>query len=71
MKFYLVKRNNYDYDEYVSFVVRAKSAKTARKLASGACGYGRGEFLDPAKSTCVVLPAEGPAAVVHDHYRSG
>ena len=53
------------YDTVDGFVVRAKSAQQARQLAAAnRMNEGAQFWLDPALSTCRVLPVDGPADVI-------
>lgn len=54
-----------DADEAYGFVVRAKSAKSARRLAGEQAGdEGPGAWLDEKRSDCVTLSHDGPEIVL-------
>lgn len=67
MHFWLLKLNGpADYDSACAFVVRAESARRARVLVAESSEVGltpgdegRAPWLDPERSTCVMLAAEG------------
>ncbi len=62
MKLYLLQNPDHDdrkHDIACGFVIRAKSPKEARKIASQQCGdEGPGTWLDPEMSSCLRIPVE-------------
>jgi hypothetical protein len=71
---YLIERiGNTDYDEHAGFVIRADTAKKARKLAGTVPGSMSEAdlWLDPTRSTCSILKHEGPEEVILEDYRAG
>jgi hypothetical protein len=56
------------YDEAQGFVIRAHSEQTARALATARhledYNVDGSAFLDPKKSTCEVVPVEGPDGII-------
>lgn len=73
MKLYILKqRKDVDYDETGAVVVRANSPRTARAIASQVKGdEGSDAWLDPKRTSCSELRADGPAAVVCRDFRAG
>lgn len=81
MNLYLIERNAYDWDQYVSGVVAAPSPRAARKAAAAEMGSEhwsgtpRKEWLDPCKSACrkigTYTGSRRVAHVVHYHFHAG
>ena len=74
MKLYKIERTTkIDYDEYDSFVIRAKNEQHARKLAKQANGIHSlaDEWLDPATSTVEVLTPKGEAGIILGSFNAG
>ena len=66
MKLYVLNRiEPASYDEARSMVVRARSPKAARKIASGFRGdEGTEAWLDPTTTTCEELKTDGPEKLI-------
>lgn len=61
----LTRKDDAGWGEAEGFVVRARSAREARKIASGFSGYeGRHIWTSAEKSECVSLDSEGTPGVV-------
>ncbi len=69
MKLYVLTRRHRYHDEAVAFVVRAKSPRAARRMASQHCGdEGPDKWMDTYSVTCKELRAEGkPKIIVRDY----
>ena len=74
MKLYILQAvNEWDpwYDTAMAFVVRAKSPKAARELASRDAGEeGSGVWLDSTLTSCRCLSERGVAKVLIRDYRA-
>lgn len=74
MKLWLLKRNEYSYDETESYVICAKTEDKARKLAKkDHCkteGFPADEWTDPTKSTCEEVSLEKPK-IIHSQFNNG
>ncbi len=69
---WVLKRDEHGYDESDGFVVRAASEHEARKIASVNAGYeGRSVWLDASKSSCEVVPPDGPSGLIFSGFRPG
>lgn len=59
MKLYLVLANNYSWDDYIGFVIRAKNETHAREIAAGKDDNWRGtpgiKWMKPEKVSVVAL----------------
>lgn len=73
MPLYLIERkNDIGWDEMISQLIRAKSQKEARKLASENTGdEGAGVWLDKSRSTIEIISPKGKSCVIMDHYKHG
>lgn len=74
MFLYLLRRNEPDYDEYDAHLVRAANEHDARLIASfGAkmTNEDPKEWLDAAKSTCVLVTPEGIEEVILSSFNAG
>ena len=71
MKLWLVVAKEYSWDEYIGFVVRAGSSKTARKLCSEAEPDFKDRWLDPKQSTCSWIQDTGKAEIILESYQAG
>jgi hypothetical protein len=73
MPLYLIERtDDICFDEMVRQLVRAKSQKEARKLASENIGdEGVGVWLDKSRSTIEIISSKGKSCVIMDHYKNG
>ena len=60
------------YDKAFAFVVRAKTVKDARQIASLSCGdEGKKAWLSPYHSTCKELKADGPEETIIRDFARG
>ena len=72
MKLWRLERATCDYDEMLGFVIRAKTALDARRIASEKRGTeSKIEWLDVLKSTCVEIEQEGEECVILDSFNAG
>ena len=73
MALYLLKRNEFDYDEYNAHLVRASCEHDARVIASlvRPSDEDTSEWLDAAKSTCVCVTADGEEQVILSSFNAG
>jgi hypothetical protein len=75
MNLYLVESiEGVGYDEYDGFVVRARSASLARKMAQAECvNYQTEVFTDPEKSKLTLLASNAPydAGIVLSSFNAG
>ena len=71
MKLFLLKRNEYSYDETESYVICAKTELKARELAKeGYCeteGFGSDQWTDP---TCEEISLKKPK-IIHSQFNAG
>lgn len=73
MNLYLLRRNEFDYDEYDAHLIRASCEYDARLIASKIAKTTEDprEWLDAAKSTCVCVTAEGIEEVILSSFNAG
>lgn len=77
MNLYILDRLDADdtgvtYDAYDGHVIRAESESDARRLASECRGdEGPDVWLDPSRSSCMVLAADGPPGVILSDFHAG
>lgn len=73
MKLYLLRRRDYDYDEFDAHLVRASCEQQARAIAAKAVSRHeeRNEWLDADKSTCECVTAEGVEEVILSSFNAG
>lgn len=74
MKLWLLKKLDEEvgWDEYAGFVIRAPTSDEARQIANAETFCSQvGEFLDPRKTSCEELKAEGPTEVILSDFRAG
>ena len=74
MKLWLVERTDeWDYDQYSGFVIRADSEETARALANEKGGWpGRyTSWTAPSNIRCVELTADGEAGIILHSFHAG
>lgn len=73
MNLYLLRRRDYDYDEFDAHLVRASCEQRARVIAAKAVSQNedRNEWLDAAKSTCVCVTADGEEQVILSSFNAG
>lgn len=67
-------RDAVDYDEYDAYVVRAETEDEARALAEALAYIGHDRwrhFLDPAKTTCEAIAADGPSEIIVESFNAG
>jgi hypothetical protein len=71
--YFLESKRGQIYDTALAQIVRAKSAKHARKVAATAClNEGKDVWLSPTQSTCRILKTEGKAeCIMRDHFIEG
>lgn len=83
--YYLETKSAVDYDEYDSFVVRAKDERAARHLLVTAkydirdfdspcvqlSASQREVFASEKGSTCTLLPSRGPARIICSSFNAG
>ena len=68
MKLYQIKRKeSADFEAYDGFIILAKTAAEARKIATEKSGYEG--FLDPKKSACSQVDMSGKSRIVLKDYR--
>jgi hypothetical protein len=77
MKLWLLERDMFQaamviYDANNGFVIRAETEQHAREIASEQPGdEGRATWLDPRRSKCRELTADGPQEVVLRDFNAG
>lgn len=72
MKLYLLKSlEGFEYDEYDSFVVRARGEGDARNLANGCEPGSNGRWLSDERSSCVVINGKGERGMVIGSFNAG
>lgn len=73
MKLWLITTEEYSWDDYKGFVVRAETEDQARTMAEGEAGtYSNGSvFADKTKSKCEEIKAKGEAGVILDSFNAG
>ena len=73
MALYLLKRNEFDYDEYNAHLVRASCEHDARVIASlvRPSDEDPSEWLDADKSSCVLISPEGSEEVIMSSFNAG
>lgn len=73
MPLYLLRRRDYDYDEFDAHLVRASCEQRARVIAAEAVSRheDRNEWLDAAKSTCECVTADGEEQVILSSFNAG
>jgi hypothetical protein len=59
------------YDEYDSFVVRAKSEEEARELANIEAGFQKDIWLDSDKVLCNEIYLDGDPEIICSSYNAG
>lgn len=71
-KLWLISRNDSMYDEWDAFVIRAKSAQEARRIASLFCTkYGVHSFKSSEHSQCAAIKLEGESEVILGSFNAG
>jgi len=70
---YLLRRNEFDYDEFDAHLVRASCEQQARVIAAKSVSRheDRNEWLDATKSTCVCVTADGEEQVILSSFNAG
>lgn len=73
MRLFVLRRNDKPrYDEYDTFVIRAKSHKHARQMASEShADEGPDIWLDELLTTCETLPTKGALAIIVGSFNAG
>ena len=72
MALYLVKRHEFDYDEYDAHLVRASSEREARKIAAAKNHReDSDEWLNDFKSSCVLISPGGLNEVILSSFNAG
>ena len=75
MKIYLLTRNEYvGYDESIAFIVRANSAKEARKLVNDLPNLDMAEgniWQDTKRTKCRQIKTEGSKGVILRSFKNG
>lgn len=72
MNLYLVKRYEFDYDEYEAHLIRASSEREARKIAAAKNTHeDSDEWLNDLKSSCVLITPEGIEEVILSSFNAG
>ena len=76
MKLWLLERTSYKdkprYDVQRAVVIRAETEAAAREDATKTAGdEGEAVWLDPSKSTCEELTADGPPGLVIQDFNAG
>ena len=69
MKLWLIKTEEYGYDDFDGFVIRAETEKQARDLALKESN--QSVFADASRSSCVEIFAEGNSEIVLGSYNAG
>jgi len=70
MALYLLKRNEFDYDEYNAHLVRASSECEARKIAAN-YHEDPDEWLNVLKSSCKLISTDGANEVILSSFNAG
>lgn len=65
----LVNEDDWNYDTYIGFVIRARDEASARALAVQKSKDM--EWNDAARTRCVELDRKGPEEIVLDSFRAG
>ena len=73
MKLFLLTRDNYTWDEYDAFVIRAKNEDEARKLAAkeGERSFESVHWLDKTVSTCEEIKIKGDKEIILSSFNAG
>lgn len=73
MNLYLLRRRDYDYDEYDAHLIRASCEQQARLIAAGTITRHEdpNEWLDADKSTCELVTADGEEQVILSSFNAG
>ena len=67
MRLYILKMKRAEdvaYDDTDKVVVRAETAREARKIAATGPGFNKKHFLDVTKTTCRALRYEGESGII-------
>lgn len=59
------------YDISYGYVVRAKNADQARKLACSFGGDNSSDWVDPTRTSCRILKSKGPYGVILKDFNAG
>jgi len=72
MPLYLVKRYDFDYDEYEAHLIRASNERLARKIAAAKNHReDSDEWLNDLKSSCELISTDGANEVILSSFNAG
>ena len=73
MKLFLLTRDNYTWDEYDAFVIRAENEEEARKLAAkeGESSFESIHWLNKTVSKCEEIKIKGDKGIILSSFNAG
>ena len=71
MKLFLLTRDNYRWDEYDAFVIRAKNEDEARELVSKVDRFEAIHWLDKTVSKCEEIKIKGDKKIILSSFYAG
>jgi hypothetical protein len=70
MNLYLLKRDDYDYDEHDEALIRAESEQNARNIAEKELTAPKDAWTEE-KATCEIVTVDGYLGVVIESFNAG